>query len=143
MGNYCSEDDLLALISATELKELTAESGEEPDAAVVAQGIAQAESEIDSYLAVRYQLPLAAPVPDLVKSLAVDLALYHLYSRRSVAPATRRQKYEDALAFLKLVASGRAVIIGAAGTEEPGAVQDVTEVSSSERVFSRKELEDW
>ncbi len=109
---YCSQDDLVKMISLAELAELTAESGDEPDAAVVAEAIVKAAGEIDSYLAVRYVLPLAATPPQ-VQSLAVDMALYHLYSRRSVAPQVRRQKYDAAVAFLKEVAAGQALVEGA------------------------------
>ena len=138
--SYCTQDDLLKLVPELELAQITAEAGDVPDAAVVAEAIAQAGAEIDSYLAVRYQLPLAE-TPARVKSLAVDLALYHLYSRRSVAPEVRRQKYDDAVAFLKLVGAGKAEIIGAAGTEVPGDVQEVTEISSGPRVFSRTTMD--
>ncbi|TSA12996.1 MAG: DUF1320 domain-containing protein [Deltaproteobacteria bacterium] len=138
-GRYCTQDDLLKLVPELELAQITAESGDVPDAAVVSEAIAKAAAEIDAYLAVRYQLPLAA-TPARVKSLAVDLSLYHLYSRRSVAPEVRRQKYEDAIAFLKLVAAGKAEIVGAAGVEVPGDAQDVTEIKSAGRVFSRGTL---
>ena len=140
--SYCTQDDLLKLVPELELAQITAEAGDVPDAAVVAEAIAQAGAEIDSYLAVRYQLPLAE-TPARVKSLAVDLALYHLYSRRSVAPEVRRQKYEDAITFLKLVGAGRAEIIGAAGVEMSGDAQEVTEVTSATRVFSRETMGDW
>lgn len=139
---YCTQDDLLKLVPELELAQITAESGDAPDAAVVSEAIAKAEAEIDSYLAVRYQLPLAA-VPARVKSLAVDLSLYHLYSRRSVAPEVRRQRYEDAVAFLKLVGAGKAEIVGAAGMELPGDVQDVTEITSAARVFDRDKMSGW
>jgi phage gp36-like protein len=136
---YCTQDDLLKLVPELELAQITAESGDVPDAAVVAEAIAQADAEIDAYLAVRYQLPLAA-TPARVKALSSGLALYHLYSRRSVMPEVRRQKYEDAVKFLKDVAAGRAEIIGAAGVEVPGAAQDVTEITSATRVFDRDKL---
>jgi phage gp36-like protein len=139
---YCTQEDLLKLVPELELAQITAESGDAPDAAVVSEAIAKAEAEIDSYLAVRYQLPLAA-VPARVKSLAVDLSLYHLYSRRSVAPEVRRTRYEDAVAFLKLVGAGKAEIVGAAGMELPGDVQDVTEITSAARVFDRDKMSGW
>ncbi len=57
--------------------------------------------------------------------LAMDMALYHLYSRRSVVPAVRQQKYEAAVSFLKLVAAEGAVVeqsgdAGQAGGPDPG-----------------------
>ena len=139
--SYCTQDDLLKLVPELELAQITAEAGDVPDAAVVAEAIAQAGAEIDSYLAVRYQLPLAE-TPARVKSLAVDLALYHLYSRRSVAPEVRRQKYEDAITFLKLVWAGRAEIIGAAGVEMAGDAAEVVEIASGARLFDRTKMRD-
>jgi len=132
---YCSEDDILKMMPQAELAELTAESGDIPDPEVVAEAINKAAAEIDSYLQVRYSLPLS-PTPELIKSLAVDLAIYHLYSRRSVMPPVRRQNYEAAVAFLKAVAAGQAGLVESAG--EPSA-----EVSGAGRLFSRDELGDW
>jgi phage gp36-like protein len=144
---YCTQGGLLKLISLADLAQLTAESGDTPDAAVITDAIAKADAEIDAYCGVRYQVPFA-PVPEMVRSLSADMALYHLHTRRGLglkaaSQEVRRQKYEDALAFLKAVSRGQAVILGAAGVEEPGQAQDVVEVSSAARVFSRDSLNDW
>jgi len=139
---YCTQDDLLRLIPEGELAELTTEAGEVPDEAVVAQAIAAADAEIDSYLAVRYQLPLTG-TPARVKALSVDITVYRLYTRRGISPPSRRENYEDAVKFLKDVAGGRAEIVGLAGVEAPGAASEVVEIKSSERVFSRDKLGDW
>jgi phage gp36-like protein len=136
---YCTQDDLLKLLPEAELAQLTAESGDVPDAGVVSEAIAKADAEIDAYLAVRYQLPLAE-TPPRVKALSGDLSIYHLYSRRSITSEVWRQKYDDALAFLKLVVAGKAEIVGAAGLEMPGEAQEVTEVTSAARVFTREEM---
>ena len=87
---YCSEDDLLKMIPQADLADLTVESGEVPDSLIIADAINKAGAEIDSYLGVKYVVPLAT-LPDRVKALAVDLAIYHLYSRRSVVPPVRQQ----------------------------------------------------
>jgi phage gp36-like protein len=138
---YCTESDLLTLIPQKELAELTADTGDTPDSQVVAEAISLAEAEIDAYLGSRYVLPLT-PVPDQVKGLSMDMTLYHLYSRRSVAPTVRRQKYETALSFLKQVAAGEAVVEGASELlTETEQVQ--SEFSSATRVFSRTTQGDW
>ena len=116
---YCSEDDLLKMIPQSELAELTAESGEVPDSLIITDAISKAGAEIDSYLGVKYVVPLATP-PDRVKALAVDLAIYHLYSRRSVVPPVRQQKYDAAVAFLKQAAAGQMVIVGPQGRAAHG-----------------------
>ena len=139
---YCTQDDLLKMVPEAEMAQLTAESGDAPDAEVVSEVIAKAAAEIDSYLAVRYVLPLVA-VPAQVKHLAVDMAIYHIYSRRGMMLEIRGKNYDKAVAFLKDVAAGRAEIIGAAGVELPGAEGQVVEVSSAERVFSRTKMSDF
>lgn len=138
---YCTESDLLSLIPQKELAELTTDSGDLPDSQVVTEAIDRADAEIDAYLGSRYTLPLT-PVPDQVKGLSMDMALYHLYSRRSVAPPVRRQKYEAALSLLKQIAAGEAVVDGASEllTETP---QVESEFSSATRIFSRTTQENW
>jgi phage gp36-like protein len=139
---YCTLDDLLALITETELAQLTTESGDTPDSEVVSEAIARGEAEIDAYLGKRYSLPLAA-VPPRVKGLAVDIAIYHLFTRRNIGEGVRRQRYEDALKFLRDVADGRAEIVGLDGAEPAGGAQEVVEVSSATRVFDREKMSGW
>jgi phage gp36-like protein len=123
------------MVPEDELAQLTAEEGEVPDPQVVAEAVARADAEIDSYLALRYPVPLV-PTPGRVKALSVDLALYHLYSRRGLAPEVRRRRYADAVAFLRQVAAGQAVLDGAGG-EAP------EEITGAVRLFSRDGLGNW
>ncbi len=134
---YCSPSDLLNMISSEELTELTADSGDMPNELVVEEAIARADAEIDTYLGGRYSVPVT-PVPPRLKALSVDMAIYHLYSRRSVIPAVRREKYEAARAFLEAVAAGRLGLEGAGG-----GTGEVGELKSETRVFSRTTLKDW
>lgn len=138
---YCTEDDLLKMIPQADLADLTVESGEVPDSLIIAEAISKAAAEIDAYLGVKYVVPLAAP-PDQVKALAVDLAIYHLYSRRSIVPPVWQQRYEAAVAFLKQVEMGEVVIVGPGG-EAPTRAKEVTDADSACRVFSRRTLRDW
>ena len=133
---YCTQDDIEKLIPAAELARLTTENEVEPDAAVVAKCIADADAEIDGYLGIRYQVPLS-PVPDLVKAISVDLAIYNLHKRRPLLPMpeTCRQSYADRIGFLKAVVAGNATV-GASAAEPPAVSQDVAEIGSSTRIFS-------
>lgn len=137
---YCSIEDLLNMISREELAELTAEAGDEPDPTVIGAAIAKAEGEINAYVAGRYQVPLV-PVPPKILGVAVDLTLYHLYSRRSVMPAVRRQRYEAALMFLRLVAMGQVHLEGEG--EAGKKAGQPAEMASGPRLFSRTSLGDW
>jgi len=138
---YCTQSDLLNLIPVQELAELTTDSGDIPDSQVVAEAIDRADAEIDAYLGSRYTLPLN-PVPDQVKGLSMDMALYHLYSRRSLAPPVRRQKYEAALSLLKQIAAGEAIVEGASELLTESS-QVESEFSSAPRIFSRTTQENW
>jgi phage gp36-like protein len=139
---YCTQSDLITMIPLQELAELTADSGDTPDSQVVDEAIHRADAEIDAYLGMRHTLPLS-PLPDQVKGLSIDMALYHLYSRRSVAPTVRRQKYEAAVAFLKLVAAGEAILEDAGDAPSSGdQVLVGSEFASATRVFTRN-TQDW
>ena len=138
---YCSENDLLKMIPQSELAELTAESGEVPDSLIIIDAISKAEAEIDSYLGVKYVVPLSAP-PDRVKALAVDLAIYHLYSRRSIVPPVWQQRHDAAVAFLNQVVAGQMVIVGPQG-ELPTVAKEVTDSTSAIRAFTRDTQADW
>lgn len=138
---YTIQDDLLTMISPGELAALSAETGDEPDSQVVAEAIARADAEIDAACGLRYLVPFS-PVPERVKSLSADLAIYHLYSRRGAAPAVWRQKYEDAQAFLKQVAAGQATLAGSGG-EPPAAARQSPDFLSANRIFSRDTLGEW
>jgi phage gp36-like protein len=138
---YSTQDDLFTMISQAELAALTAETGDEPDSQVVAEAITRADAEIDAACGVRYAVPFS-PVPERVKSLSADLAIYHLFSRRGVAPEVWRQKYRDALAFLNQVAAGRATLAGSGG-EPPAAARQSPDFVSAHRLFSRDNLGEW
>jgi phage gp36-like protein len=138
---YCSEDDLLKMIPQADLADLTVESGEVPDSLIIMEAISKAAAEIDSYLGVKYVVPLATP-PDQVKALAVDLAIYHLYSRRSIVPPVWQQRHDAAVAILKQVVAGQMVIVGPQG-ELPTVTKEVTDAASAPRAFSRRTLADW
>jgi phage gp36-like protein len=136
---YCSQGDILTMISQEELAQLTADSGNLPDIFVVEEAIAQAGSEIDSYIGSRYATPVT-PAPPRLKALSVDMAIYHLYSRRSAVPPVRRVKYEAAIAFLKAVAAGS---VGLADGEFAKTTGEAAELHSAPRFFSRSGLKDW
>jgi phage gp36-like protein len=138
---YSTQDDILSMIPQTELAALTSEAGEIPDGQTVAEAISRADAEIDAALGLRYAVPFS-PVPERVKTLSVDLALYHLYSRRGVAPEVWRRKYQDALAFLKQVVGGQATLAGSSG-DPPGASRDPADLNGPSRVFSRDTLGKW
>ena len=134
---YCNQNDLDALITVTELVELTTEMGNIPDTTVITEIIDRVDTEIDSYVSVRYATPLVS-VPDIIKWLSVDMVIYHLYSRRSAVPSIRQTKYDHAVKFLQNVALGNSNIIGSDGCEISKKLSISAEINSSERIFLKK-----
>lgn len=121
---YCTYQDLERHLNTLEIAQLSAETGVLPDDEVVSDCIAMAEAEINAYLGVRYVLPLAE-VPPRIKYLTIDLAIYHLFSRRNIVNELRRLRYQEAIEFLRLVAEGGAELPVSTGNQpqtETGAV---------------------
>jgi len=132
---YATQADLEARYGAEEVLQLADRNGDGVvDVGVVDQALLDAAAEIDGYLGSRYQLPLAA-APQVIKVYACDIARYRLYA--SVATEEVRNRYTDALKFLKLAAEGKVMIgpsaSGAAPLEAGGA-----EMVSGGRVFGRE-----
>ena len=107
---YCILDDLKEKISEDQLIQLT----DDDDTGAIAssrtdRAIADAESEIDSYCAARYKVPLD-PVPGIIRKYCVDIAVYNLFQRRRGAPEDRYRDYKSAITFLQNVAAGKATL---------------------------------
>ncbi|MDD5479651.1 DUF1320 domain-containing protein [Rhodoferax sp.] len=107
---YASQSDLTERFGVDELAQRSNRlDGSAIDAGVVARALADADAEIDSYLATRYALPLAS-TPTVINRLACDIARYRLYDD-GVTEAVR-QRFEDALALLKKFSSGEVRLAG-------------------------------
>lgn len=106
---YCNKQDMLDRFGAEELVQLTDEhhTGDIDDV-IVQRAIDDAAAEIDGYLATRYQLPLASVPPGLVR-IACDMARYYLYSAH--APDSIKDRYDDAVRFLRAVAGGTITLV--------------------------------
>lgn len=138
---YCTKTDILKKITDGELAMLTSETGVTDDT-VVAECIAEADGEIDSYAGRQYVVPMS-PVPDRVRNLSIDISIFKAAARRAFKLGaindSIRGLYDDAIAFLKDVAAGRAVIDGAVkpsqNTERTGGFS-----SANDRTFTPDSL---
>ncbi len=126
---YATRIDLEERYGAGELEQR--ESVLSPDA--VEQALADADAEIDSYLAGRYAVPIA-PTPILLTRLACAIGRYHLLG--DAATEVARKAYEDARAFLREIQAGRASFAGVATLSGSGG--GTVQMSTSERIFSRE-----
>jgi len=81
----------------------------------------QAEAEMVGRLAQRYALPPTVPCP-LLETLATDLAVYRVLSRRQYITRDAKEKsgievvYTQAIATLSLLAAGLLPLVDASGT---------------------------
>ncbi|MEW6670224.1 MAG: DUF1320 domain-containing protein [Thermodesulfobacteriota bacterium] len=144
--SYCTQDDILEQIDETALIELTDDDGVGAvDAARVTRAIADADADIDAYCQAHYSVPLS-PVPPKVRKLAVDIAIYHLYSRRGdAAPDIRKDRYRDAVRFLEKVAAGDIALGVASPAPESGGAEFISPVAGSPpatRIFTRDTMKD-
>ena len=98
---YATEQDLVARFGAEigNLKLMVSN----PD--FVKDAIQDATEEINGHIGDRYPLPLPN-VPSNLERMACDIARYRLYFQQPTEEV--RKRYEDAVSFLKLVATNKA-----------------------------------
>lgn len=113
--------------------------------------VADADSEIDGYLAKRYRVPLTR-VPKMIGKLSKDIAVYNLASRAGIDEDDREKnilnRYKAAIVYLTNVAKGIVDIEGAvaaSGTDPDAQVQGNSgfAVRSNTRLFSRDTMRGW
>lgn len=131
---YCDRVDIQRVIAEQDLRELTSD-GEQIDWAVVDDAILRASSIVDSYISVRYSVPIT-PTPKILEDKTVSIAVYLIYEKRAAGmtevPNDVRRRYEDALAWLKEVRDGKATLIPS-GTGDEG-----IRYKSRKRIFDEK-----
>lgn len=137
---YATQQNLIDRFGQGELTELTdrANSGA-IDAAVAGKALADADSEINGYLASRYTLPLD-PVPTVLERVACEIARYYLYEDRVTEQVKRR--YDDAIKFLKGVSTG-AVALGVDANSESPSSTGGPQCSAPDRIFTQDTLSDF
>jgi phage gp36-like protein len=73
---------------------------------VVKSAIEESDVLVDSYLSGRYDVPIAAPIPDIIRQMSGNLALCNLYDRRRELDIpegidSRRKRYMKILEDIK------------------------------------------
>lgn len=136
--HYCTEQDLILRYSELEIAQRTSRNGVEViDDSVLDRAQADADAEIDGYLAKRYALPLAQPFPPDLVRIACSLTRYFLFTQG--VPEDVRQAYEDSISRLKRMSSGDVVLVGAAPVSAAVATNSndvvITSGSGARRAF--------
>lgn len=137
---YLVQADLAEVLSDAQLLMLTDdEKVGVINAPVVALRLASAEAEVNGFLSTVYAVPLVAPIPALVHTWTLAIAVYYLYRRRRV-PDDVRTAYEDTIARLRDVAMGR-LRLDVAPVPAASSAANAGEVFGPEaRVFTRDTL---
>jgi phage gp36-like protein len=101
--------DRFGLTETIELSNLENPLAETPNYQSITYAIAQAESEIDSYLGARYEVPIQPPLPLVLISHCLTLARYNLdrYRRREDV----REDYKLVIAQLQQMALGKMALV--------------------------------
>lgn len=135
---YATQQDMIERFGSQEIVQLTdrANTGS-IDATVLAQALADADAEIDGYLASRYVLPLNSVPPVLVR-LACDIARYNLYDEHATDQV--KERYQNARDFLTQIGTGK---ISLGVDANVTLASEGPQVSSPGRVFTKDTLADY
>ncbi len=143
---YCTLEDLIKTLPEERVIELSDDSDTPTSVNEdnINEVIAKADGDIDGYIGGRYSLPLTT-VPQKIKDISVDLAIYYLWTRRPErkAPEEIRVKYNDGIKKLKDIQEGRFLLgiaqMGSSGSDITGS--DVrTNKTASDKKFTKSFL---
>lgn len=138
--SYATQQNMIDRFGLPELTGLTDLSNTGMlDVNVLGQALADANNEIDGYLSGVFSLPLITVPPRLIK-LACDIARYELYGVHCSDQV--RQRYTDAIAYLKLVVTG----VASLGLDPLNNAADGTSAVSmnpNRPVFAQCQLRDY
>lgn len=101
-------------------------------AGAVERALADADAEVDGYVAGGYTVPLA-PAPSNIVRIAAALARYRLLG--DAASEQARADYDDAIRFLRDVQSGRARLMSAAPLAEGAPAATITVINGRDKAF--------
>ena len=135
---YATESDLVERFGFDELAQRTNRvDGLSIDSVVLGRALLDADAEIDGYLATRYTLPLAS-TPAVLVRLSADLARYQLCGDK--VPDSVRQRYVDAVAVLKRLATGEVQLAGITAVPAAGGAGNAVAARTAARVFGPEQL---
>jgi phage gp36-like protein len=139
---YCTYEDIELRIGTQDLAALADYDDDgTADEPVVERAVRSASSLIDSYLGVRFAVPVALPegtCPEALTTRAVNLAIYFLRLGRDSVTEDARVQYEDDMAWLKEVVAG-SVSLGVEPSPAEGSGAPGARYESQPRLFGRAE----
>ncbi len=141
---YITTQNLIDRVGSTKAAQLTTDSGSTPDSALLAEVTAEAEGEVNGYLARRYAVPVDLTAhPELAATLrgkTLDIAVYRLHVRRPPVPDAHKDIYDSAIKWLTAVSKGEIVLPAATTPPSGTADSPVAEWFSSENDVTRENM---
>ena len=124
---YASQSDLIALWGTKEVTVCSDwDNAGTLNATNVTNALSSASGVMDRYIAVRYAVPLATPVPDDLVRVCCDIAMYMLCPYASLITEQKKERHENAMKFLRDLSSGKATLGVAQNIETPAVAADIT-----------------
>lgn len=148
--SYCTVAEVREMLKSDMLSEIIgddyredSEDREKEIAKLIPVAIADADAEIDGYLAKRYSTPME-PAPKVINKFSKDIAVYNLSSRKGIDEEDREKtvltRYNAAIKFLTLVSEGK-VELGISTNAD--AASKGFKMKSSRRSFTRESMKGW
>ncbi len=104
---YATKDDLLKRDEAYLRTCAYSAMSDEWDDVGIDQALMDATDEVNTYLSVRYTLPLET-IPNIITSLTIPVAFYWLGDSNSQVTEIIEERYKNSIARLKGIAAGKA-----------------------------------
>lgn len=131
---YITKQDLLDELGEYLLIQLTDNNGTgEIDEAKITTAIQHAQGVADAYLRGRYSLPV--PATAMVKTINVDIAVFHLYKRSEIDEGgykVRKNANDDAIKLLTAINQGKA------GLDVPALEETIANPATSDKILTNK-----
>ncbi len=142
---YITYDELSANLNEKTIIQLTDDVKlGVPDMRKVEQAIAKAMAEVDGYCVVKYpdKVPFIDPIPEVVRTVTIDITIYRLFCLKENMPETRLTQYNNAVRTLSKISEGK-LGLGLPTENIPAPCQDSVMSSTPERVFTSDSLSDY
>ena len=131
---YATRDDMIARFGVVEMIQISTPAGQDTEMVateVVAQAIADASAEADSYLRMKYRTPLDVAPPEVTLRIC-HMARYELSTGNGkVASDDVRARRKDAIDWLRDIAGGRVKLDLAEVSDEDESMAELIERGQS------------
>ncbi|ELL1287594.1 DUF1320 domain-containing protein [Salmonella enterica] len=119
--SYATPEDYIAYFTERDATGVSAPRGRGvPDGQRITRHLESASNRIDAYIGQRYVLPLR-DVPPALRDYCCDIARYLMTGTERPCTDEVRERYGDAIGWLKLVAAGK---VGIGSNPESGTVAE-------------------